>query len=108
VLVYKHQDDKRPERSITNDISPGGCFIFSNQRWKEGHYIWIRMKDMGDATLIHAQIRTVVKWGEPRQIPGIGIQFKDLSPSQTAELTKLFWIDSPLPSFSDSPIIEIL
>lgn len=108
VLVYKHQDDKRPERSITYNISHGGCFIFSSRRWKEGHYIWIRMKDMEDVTLIHGQIRTVVKWGEPRQVPGIGVQFKDLSPLQTAELTTLFRLDSPLPLFKDIPIIEIL
>lgn len=86
VLIYKHKEDKRPERSITRDISNGGCFVFSTRRWKEGHYIWLQVMDLTDATLIHAQIRVVVKWGETRQVPGIGIQFIDLSQSQVEEL----------------------
>ena len=90
VLVYKHQADKRPERSITNDLSSGGCFIFSSRRWKEGHDIWIRFKDSADPLPIHAEIKTVVKWGKPRQIPGIGVQFKDLSPLQAAEFSSFF------------------
>jgi len=101
VLVYKHQADKRPERSITNDLSSGGCFIFSSRRWKEGHDIWIRFKDIADPLLIHAHIKTVVKWGKPRQIPGIGVQFKELSPLQVAELAKCIRPNSLHPSLHD-------
>jgi hypothetical protein len=86
VLIYKYREDKRPERSITRDISSGGCFIFSTRRWKTGHFIWIQVKDLSDTSLIHAQIRAVVKWGETRQVPGIGVQFIDLSQSQAEEL----------------------
>ena len=93
VLVYKHQADKRPERSITNDLSPGGCFIFSSRRWKEGQHIWVRFKDISDALSIQAHIKMVVKWGKPRQIPGIGVQFKELSPAQVIELAKFFRLD---------------
>lgn len=93
VLVYKHQADKRPERSIINDLSSGGCFIFSSRRWKEGHDIWIRFMDIAGPLPIRAHIKTVVKWGKPRQIPGIGIQFKNLSPLQSAELAKFLRLD---------------
>lgn len=86
VLIYKHIEDKKPERSITKDISSGGCFIFSTRRWKTGHYIWVQVKGLSDTSPIYAQIRTVVKWGEPLQIPGIGVQFIDLSHSQAEEL----------------------
>ncbi len=79
VLVYKDKDDKRPERSVTKNISHGGCFIFSTRRWNGGSDLWIRFKDLPDTPPIHAQIRTVVKWGETRQIPGIGVKFEDLS-----------------------------
>lgn len=93
VLVYKHRDDKRPERSITIDLSLGGCFIFSSRRWKEGQHIWVRFKDVSDALPIHACINTVVQWGKPRQIPGIGVQFKELSSLQATELAKFFRLD---------------
>ena len=90
VLVYKHHNSKRPERSITKDLSPGGCFIFSSRQWRAGQDIWIRFKDITDPLPIRAYIQMVVKWGKPRQIPGIGVQFKDLSTMQAAELAKFF------------------
>ncbi len=89
LTVYKHEDDKRPERSVTKNISSGGCFIFSTRRWKEGNYIWIHFEEMNDPNLIHAQIRTVVKWGESRQVPGIGVEFKNLSPLHVEKLTSV-------------------
>ncbi len=93
VLIYKHQADKRPERSITNNLSAGGCFIFSCRRWKEGNDIWIRFKDCTDPQPICARIKMVVKWGNPRQIPGIGVQFKELSPLQLTELAQFYRLD---------------
>lgn len=90
VLVYKHHNSKRPERSITKDISLGGCFIFSSRQWKAGQDIWIRFNDIADPQPIRARIKMVVKWGKPRQIPGIGVQFKDLSEIQAAELANIF------------------
>lgn len=88
VLIYKHQADKRPERSITNDLSSGGCFVFSCRRWREGQDILIRFKNISDPRPLPGHIKTVVKWGTPRQIPGIGIQFTDVSPSQAAALAE--------------------
>ena len=90
VLIYKHYNSKRPERSITKDLSPGGCFIFSSRQWRAGHDIWIRFKDITDPQPIRAHIQMVVKWGKSRQIPGIGLQFKELSAIQAAELAKFF------------------
>ena len=77
--MQKGKDDKRPERSVTKNISSGGCFIVSTHRWKVGSDIWLRFREINDSKLILAQIRTVVKWGEGRQIPGVGVEFKDLS-----------------------------
>ncbi len=87
--LYKLQNGKRPERSITKNISSGGCFIISTHRWKEGNDIWIGFKEMKDSNLIRAQIRTVVKWGEIRQIPGIGVEFNELSRFQAEELASI-------------------
>ena len=92
LTVYKHNNDKRPERSVTKNISSKGCFIFSTHRWKEGDDIWIRFKEIKDSSLIHAQIRTVVKWGGDRQIPGIGVEFKNLSQFHTEALAGVLGI----------------
>ena len=93
VLVSKHHNSKRPERSITKDVSPGGCFIFSCRQWKAGQDVWIRFKDITDPHPIHGRIQMVVKWGNPGQLPGIGVQFKDLSAMQADQLAKLFQPD---------------
>jgi hypothetical protein len=63
--------------------------------------VWIRFKDIDDTLPIHALIKTVVKWGEPRQIPGIGVQFKDLSALQVAELAKCVRPNYLRPSLND-------
>lgn len=89
VLVCKSPEDPRPERSVTENISPGGCFVFTSRRRKEGSEVWLRFREMPDLQPIHAQIRAVVKWGENRQLPGIGLQFIDLSHTQVGELAKI-------------------
>ena len=89
LTVYKHKDDKKPERSVTKDISSGGCFIFSTRRWREGDDIWIRFKEMIDSPLIRAQIRTVVKWGDCHQVPGIGVGFVELLQPHAEELSRI-------------------
>ena len=87
--LYKKKDDMRPERSVTKNISSGGCFVISTRRWKLGSDVWLQFSEMKDFDLIQAQIRSVVKWGEGRQIPGIGLEFKDLSRSQVESLAKV-------------------
>lgn len=89
LLLYKKKSDKRPELSVTKNISAGGCFIFSTRKWEEGTDIWIRFKEIPNRTLMQAQIRTVTKWGESRQIPGIGVKFINLSPTQAEEIARM-------------------
>lgn len=101
VLVYRHLADKRPERSATKDVSPGGCFIFSSRRRKSGEAIWLRFKGISDPQPIVAQIQTVIQWGQARQIPGIGLKFKDLSPQQAAGLAEVCRPDDHLRVIED-------
>ncbi len=92
VLVYRHPDSKRPERTFTKDISPGGCFLVSTRYWKAGEEFDLRFPEFTDTAPIRAQIRTVIEWGKGRQIPGIGVLFRDLSPSQAAEIKEIWQI----------------
>ena len=89
VLLYKKRDTKKPERSVIENISMGGCFVFSVHRWKVGSMIWLRFKDLTNPKLITAEVRAVVKWGENRMIPGIGLQFKDITNEQADELSSI-------------------
>lgn len=89
VCLYKKKDDIRPERSVTKNISSGGCFVISTRRRKVGSDIWLQFAEMQDSDLIQAQIRSVVKWGEGRRVPGLGLEFKDLSRSQVESLAEM-------------------
>jgi hypothetical protein len=93
VLISRHPESKRSERAITKDISPGGCFIVSTHRWKEGGEVFLRFPELTDTAPIQAQIRTVVKWGMGRQMPGIGVSFWGLSSTQAAELETIWRLD---------------
>jgi hypothetical protein len=86
VLVFRHRETQRPERAITRNISAGGCFIISSHQWQAGHEIFLVFPELQDKGRIRAQIRSVVVWGQGHAIPGIGVHFLELSPSQAAEL----------------------
>jgi len=89
VVLYKHKDEIRPEFSATINISRGGCFIFSARQWELGEEVWIRIKELSDNTLISGQIRHLARWGESMRIPGIGVEFRNISASQTEEISDL-------------------
>ena len=89
VLVSRQRESKRPERTITRDISANGCFIISGRKWTAGHEIFLGFPELEDQRHIRAQIRSVVPWGMGHEIPGIGLRFLELSSSQAAELENL-------------------
>lgn len=89
VLLYKERESKKPERSVTENISLGGCFVYSTHPWQIGSYIWLRFHELPGLGLISAQVRTLVKWGENRLIPGVGLQFKEISEGQLDGLARI-------------------
>jgi Tfp pilus assembly protein PilZ len=89
VILYKYKDDIQPECSVTINISMGGCFIFSAREWKVGDDLWIQIKELSDKELISGQIRHVSRWGESMRIPGIGVEFRNISASQAEEISNL-------------------
>lgn len=89
VLVYRSPESKRPERAVTKDVSPQGCFIVSFRRRKRGEIIILRFPGLADAAGIKAQVRNVVKWGDGGQLPGFGVKFEELSLSQVNALSAI-------------------
>lgn len=89
LILCKSDDEKYTELSVTKNISRHGCFIFSTNTWTTGSYVWIRFVEIDNSNLIKAQVRSVVKWGRGREVPGIGLQFKELSRFQIDCLSKI-------------------
>jgi Tfp pilus assembly protein PilZ len=68
------------------NISRGGCFIFSNHKWEAGSDAWFIIKELTDQTPIRGEIKRKIDWGQKMSVPGIGIQFMDISDSQFKEI----------------------
>lgn len=74
------------ERTVTINISPGGCFVFSNLDWEKSAVVWLQIRELSDPTPILGEVRWGIEWGKSMQIPGVGIRFKDIKESQLKEL----------------------
>ncbi len=82
----KNVSDENSERTVTMNISRGGCFIFSIGDWEVNNDAWFIIKELTDQTPIHGQVKWKVDWGQKMSVPGIGIQFMDISDSQVKEI----------------------
>jgi hypothetical protein len=79
-------DEKALERTVTINLSKGGCFLFSGRDWSNAPKIWLIIKELADKTPITGDIRWSVEWGKQMTIPGIGLSFKHIKSSQLEEL----------------------
>jgi Tfp pilus assembly protein PilZ len=82
----KNISDENSERTVTMNISRGGCFIFSTDDWEVNNDAWFIIKELTDQTPICGQVRWNVDWGNEMNIPGIGVQFKDIKDCQLEDL----------------------
>ena len=88
VLLSKDElmNEKALERTVTINISKGGCFLFSGLDWSNTPNAWFIINELQDKTPIAGDIRWSVQWGKQMTIPGIGLSFKHIKPSQIEEL----------------------
>lgn len=77
------------EKTVTLDLSPGGCFIVSSRNWQHIGRAWIKLQELSDPSPIQVQICRYLPWGEHNRIPGIGVKFLDLRPDQAREIDHL-------------------
>ncbi len=88
--VLLHREEALPEeeveKTVTLDLSEKGCFLISRQSWQENEIAWIRLLELSDPSPIQVEIRRYFPWGEAMHIPGIGVEFKKLSPVQIKEI----------------------
>ncbi len=78
--------DENSERTVTINISRGGCFIFSIDDWEVNNDAWFTIKELTDQTPIRGQVKWKVDWGSKMSIPGIGVKFKEINDCQLTEI----------------------
>ncbi|NTW99913.1 MAG: PilZ domain-containing protein [Geobacteraceae bacterium] len=76
-------------RTVTANISCGGCFLISYEPWIIGNHGWVTFPDLKDTAPIPVEICWIRSWGEYRSLPGMGVRFIDLTESQKGELIRL-------------------
>ncbi|MEZ4599765.1 MAG: PilZ domain-containing protein [Syntrophotaleaceae bacterium] len=80
--------DDRTEKTVTRDISLGGCFLFSVGNWNMTERAWVRFIHFSEPSPYQVQIQNVIPWGSRDSFPGIGVKFIDLNSSQLNELCR--------------------
>jgi Tfp pilus assembly protein PilZ len=76
------------ERTVTINISAGGCFIYTTARYQIGQRVWIRIQELYDKTPIACDVVHNRRWGREMAMPGIGVRFDALTPGRRQALER--------------------
>jgi Tfp pilus assembly protein PilZ len=89
VMLTKSDNFKEEnmERTITIDVSKGGCFIYSPKKWERHSDVLLIIKELEDHTPIRGKVIWGIAWGEAMRIPGIGVMFKEIKSSQLENIS---------------------
>jgi hypothetical protein len=82
VRLARESGFTHPEKTITLNISQGGCLLYTAEEWSLGDEVWLHFHE--DNSLALGSVRSVVPWGRPRQMPSIGIEYRTDPAPETA------------------------
>lgn len=80
-----------PEQTVTLDLSPGGCFLFSvDPSLQTGAQLSLQFIGLNDPAPINAAVCWRNPFGTPgKPGPGVGAKFVQISPAQREQLMEL-------------------
>lgn len=81
--------EETSERTITADVSAGGCFIYSSTLLCVGDILWLRFVNLVDKKPIQGVVVWCREWGTLGEFPGAGLRFLDITPQQQQEIADL-------------------
>lgn len=99
--VALEPDDGDPTgslRSVTFDLSVGGCFVVTHAPWPVGARGTLTACELGDTPPIPVEVCGAVPWGLPLRVPGMGLRFVTLDVATRAAIEGLVSAASP-PTF---------
>lgn len=76
-------------RSVTANISPGGCFLICCEPWPVGDRGWLVIPELNDEAPVQVEVSWIRSWGEYLSLPGMGLRFIGLTTPQKTELSRL-------------------
>ena len=79
-LLAMTPDLNNPDRTACINISTGGCFLFCvREDIVKDSTVWIRLVGLNGDNPIEAVVKWIREWGATHNIPGIGVEFKNIS-----------------------------
>jgi CheY-like chemotaxis protein len=77
------------ERTVTVNLSEGGCFLFTAKAYAVGSTVSMRFREIDPRRPLTGVVRHRVAWGQGSVMPGIGVEFSDLDDDQRQALQGL-------------------
>ncbi|OQY17776.1 MAG: hypothetical protein B6I36_08470 [Desulfobacteraceae bacterium 4572_35.1] len=87
--LYGDMPDEESTRSVTIDLSEGGCFIYTIERLAVGTCLWLSFVELMDNSPIYVRVCWSREWGHSMNIPGIGLQFLEIDSGQRDEIAAI-------------------
>lgn len=91
-VLYSPHDQMAKEvsqKTVTMDLSDGGCFLFMPQNMAVGERLWLRFLELMDNTPILVEVQWCREWGKSMKVPGVGVRFVLIQPGQLEEIQSL-------------------
>lgn len=89
VLDSPDMDISEADKSVLFNICQDGVFLFSVEPMDKDEALWLRIVDNPGLGTMKAVVRWSEPWGRTGKIPGLGLEFTDLSEDQQAEIKKI-------------------
>ena len=90
---------KAPERTVTLNVSSGGCFLMTTRDWSGKSRLWLELIDLADSEPVEVEICWRIPWGMSLRLPGVGVRFLTVSEAQKKEMEELLrrrpWCSEP-------------
>lgn len=93
--IFGEMPEDSTVRTVTSDISTGGCFLYSTSCLAPGTILWIRFIDLVDNTPVQVEVIWCREWGRTMNLPGVGVKFISIKDEQRQEFSTLGEYDSP-------------
>lgn len=80
---------KSPERSVTLNVSQGGCFLLSANDRSGSRTLFLELSDLTDPSPVEVEICWRIPWGLSLRLPGLGVRFASISAGQREEIAAM-------------------
>ncbi|MEA3465361.1 MAG: PilZ domain-containing protein [Thermodesulfobacteriota bacterium] len=87
--VCAEMPEEATQRTVTLDLSVGGCFLISSHCLARGSVLFLRFLELDDNTPIKVEVQWCREWGKSMNVSGVGVRFLEIQPGQREEIVAM-------------------